>query len=130
MFKYTKAFSGFSTTDLKRAKQFYGKTLGLKVDETPEGLELHTTGNRPILIYQSLGSKPAKYTILNFLVDDIEPAVDSLAKNGVIMEQYDMETFKTDKKGIVRSDGSHSGPKAAAWFKDPDGHVLAIIQEE
>jgi len=130
MLRDSQAYSGFSSTDLKKAKEFYSKKLGLKVVEIDEGLELHTTGNNPILIYQSIGSKPSTYTILNFPVDDIDKAVDELAEQGVEMEQYDKDMFKTDAKGIVRNDGSHPGPKAAAWFKDPDGHVLGLMQAD
>lgn len=130
MFKDTKAFVSFSADDLGKTKEFYGKTLGLIVKEVEEGLELYTAGNNPIFVYPSSGSKAAKYTILNFPVDDIDKAVDELAKRGVTMEQYDMPMIKTDKKGIVRNDGSQPGPKAMAWFKDPDGHVLSLIQEE
>ncbi len=132
MFKDTKAFSSFSVDDMPKAKEFYGITLGIKVKEIPEGLELHLTGNMPILIYQSDPKTytPPKHTILNFLVNDIEKTVEQLSKKGVKMEQYDLPMMKTDAKGIVRSDGSHPGPKAIAWFKDPAGHVLAVIQEK
>ena len=132
MFKDTKAFSSFSVDDMPKAKEFYGITLGIKVKEIPEGLELHLTGNMPILIYQSDPKTytPPKHTILNFLVNDIEKTVEQLSKKGVKMEQYDLPMMKTDAKGIVRSDGSPPGPKAIAWFKDPAGHVLAVIQEK
>ncbi len=132
MFKDVKAFSGFSVDDMNKAKEFYGKKLGIKVKEIPEGLELHLVGNMPILIYQSDPKTytPPKHTILNFLVDDIEKIIEELAKKGVKMEQYDLPMMKTDAKGIVRNDGSHPGPKAIAWFKDPAQHVLSIIQQK
>lgn len=128
MFKNTKVFSSFSAADMAKTKDFYSKKLGIKVTEESEGLMLHIAGNNPILVYPASGSKAAKYTILNFPVDDVEKAVDELAKRGVKMEQYDMPMFKTDAKGIVRNDGSDPGPKAMAWFKDPDGHVLSLMQ--
>ena len=130
MFKDTKAFSSFSVNDLQKAKQFYGETLGIKVVEIPEGLELHIADSAPIFIYPSDSNPPAKYTVLNFLVDDIDKAVDELTKRGVKMEQYDMPMMKTDKKGIIKNDGSHPGPKGIAWFKDPAGHVLSVMQEK
>ncbi len=127
MFKDTKAFSSFSVDDLKKAKKFYGKTLGLRVKETPEGLVVHIKGGAEIFIYPSNDYTPPEHTVLNFLVDNIEQAVDELTKRGVHMEQYDMPGFKTDEKGIVRGE---RGPKAIAWFKDPADHILAVIQEK
>src|SRR5437868_6423629 len=118
MLKTNRAFSSFSVDDMKKAKDFYGKTLGLKVEEVPEGLNLHTAGNLPILIYQSNPKtyKPPTHTILNFLVKDIDDAVAELEKRGVHMEQYDMPMIKTDKKGIARTPAGQPGPKAIAWF--------------
>lgn len=132
MFKETKAFSSFSVDDMGKAKEFYGKELGIKVKEIPEGLELHITGSMPILIYQSDPKTytPPKHTVLNFLVGDIDKTIGSLAKKGIKMEQYDLPMMKTDTKGVVRNDGRHPGPKAIAWFKDPADHVLAVIQEK
>ncbi len=132
MFKDTKAFSSFSVDDMKKAKEFYSETLELKVEETPEGLHVYTAGNAPILIYHSDPKTytAPKHTVLNFLVADIEKTIDELAKKGVKTEQYDLPMMKTDAKGIVKNDGSHPGPAAIAWFKDPAQHVLALIQEK
>jgi catechol 2,3-dioxygenase-like lactoylglutathione lyase family enzyme len=127
MFKETKAFCSFSVDDLQRAKQFYGETLGLDLVETPEGLELHIAGSAPVFIYPSNNYTAPKHTVLNFPVEDIEVAVDELAARGVRMEQYDLPDLKTDERGIFRGD---SGPRAIAWFKDPAGHVLSVLQEE
>ena len=125
MFKETKAFSSFSVDDLERAKQFYGGTLGLDVVERDEGLELHIAGSTPVFVYPSSNYTAPKHTVLNFPVDDIEAAVDELVARGVTIEQYDMPSLKTDKRGIFRGD---EGPRAIAWFKDPAGHVLSVLQ--
>jgi catechol 2,3-dioxygenase-like lactoylglutathione lyase family enzyme len=127
MFRDTKAFSSFSVDDLHRAKQFYGETLGLEVLEVPEGLELHIAGSTPVFVYPSDNYTASKHTVLNFPVDDIEHAVDELAARGVRVEHYDMPDLKTDERGIFRSD---SGPRAIAWFKDPAGHVLSVLDTE
>jgi catechol 2,3-dioxygenase-like lactoylglutathione lyase family enzyme len=126
MFRDTKAFTSFSTPDLQEAKQFYGETLGLEVKETPEGLELHIAGSTPVFVYPSDNYTAPKHTVLNFLVDDIEAAVDELTKRGVHMEQYDLPEIKTDERGIFRS--GDSGPRAIAWFKDPAEHVLSVLE--
>lgn len=125
MFKETKAFSSFSVDDLERAKQFYGGTLGLDVVERGEGLELHIAGSTPVFVYPSSNYTAPKHTVLNFPVDDIEAAVDELVARGVTIEQYDMPGLKTDERGIFRGD---EGPRAIAWFKDPAGHILSVLQ--
>lgn len=127
MFRDSKAFCSFSTDDLQKAKEFYGETLGLEVVETPEGLELHIADSTPVFVYPSQNYTAPKHTVLNFLVDDIEAAVDELVKRGVRMEHYDLPDIKTDEKGIFRGD---SGPRAIAWFKDPADHVLSVLQAE
>jgi catechol 2,3-dioxygenase-like lactoylglutathione lyase family enzyme len=127
MFRDTKAFSSFSTDDIQKTKQFYAETLGLDVVETPEGLELHIAGGTPVFVYPSQNYTPPKHTVLNFLVEDIESAVDELTRRGVRMEQYDLPDIKTDERGIFRGD---SGPRAIAWFKDPAEHVLSVLQED
>ena len=125
MFKETKAFSSFSVDDLERAKQFYGGTLGLDVVERDEGLELHIAGSTPVFVYPSSNYTAPKHTVLNFPVDDIEAAVDELVARGVTIEQYDMPGLKTDEGGIFRGD---EGPRAIAWFKDPAGHIISVLQ--
>jgi catechol 2,3-dioxygenase-like lactoylglutathione lyase family enzyme len=127
MFKETKAFSSFSVDDLQKAKDFYGQTLGLDVEETPEGLVLHIAGGTEVFIYPSDNYTAPKHTVLNFPVDDIDEAVDELTRRGVRMEQYDLPEIKTDERGIYRDDGD-VGPQAIAWFKDPADHVLAVME--
>ncbi len=121
MFKDTKAFSGFSVNDLQRARSFYGETLGLTVTEENGMLTLHIAGDTNVLVYPKDDHTPASFTILNFPVDDIDSAVDELVKRGVRFEQYD--TFKTDEKGIYREFGP-----PIAWFTDPAGNVLSVVQ--
>ena len=125
LFKEAEAFSSFSVNDVKRAKDFYGKTLGLKVSETAEGLELETRDGS-IFLYEKPNHTPASFTVLNFAVDDIERAVDELEALGVKLEHYDLPDIKTDKRGIFRG---HPGPQIA-WFKDPAGNILSVLQSQ
>ena len=125
MFKHTKAFSGFSVKDLQEAKDFYSQKLGLDVSDMPEGLELHIAGGTRVFIYPKPNHTPATFTILNFPVDNIEWAVDELAKLGVRFEHYNQGDLKTDEKGIARG----AGPKIA-WFKDPAGNILSVLEEK
>jgi catechol 2,3-dioxygenase-like lactoylglutathione lyase family enzyme len=127
MFGDTKAFSSFSVDDLQKARQFYGDTLGLDVVEISEGLVLHLAGGGQVFIYLSTNYTAPTHTILNFPVNDVEEAVDELTKRGVRMEHYDLPDIKTDEKGIYRGD---VGPRAIAWFKDPAGHILSVLQEQ
>lgn len=125
MFKNTQAFSGFSTNDIAKAKEFYGHTLGLDITEAHGMLTLHLATGGRVLIYAKDDHTPATYTVLNFLVDDIEQAVDELTSKGIPLEHYDN---MTDQKGIARGISSHRGPDIA-WFKDPAGNVLSVLQE-
>lgn len=127
MFRNNRAFSSFSVDDLAKARDFYARTLGLEVAETPEGLELHLAGGARVFIYPSTDYTAPEHTVLNFEVDDIEAAIAALGRKGVRMEQYDLPDIKTDEKGVFRGE---SGPKAIAWFKDPAGHILSVLQEE
>jgi catechol 2,3-dioxygenase-like lactoylglutathione lyase family enzyme len=122
MFANTKAFSGFAVDDLQKAREFYGETLGLKTSEEHGLMTLHLAGERPTLVYVKPDFAPATYTILNFPVDDIDKAVDELAGRGVRFERYD--GFEQDEKGIFRQEGPY-----IAWFKDPAGNVLSVLQD-
>jgi catechol 2,3-dioxygenase-like lactoylglutathione lyase family enzyme len=126
MFANTPTFSSFSVDDMDKAKRFYADTLGLKVKEIDEGLELHLAGGGKVFIYLSDDYHAPEHTILNFVVDDVERAVAELEKRGVRMEHYDLPGIKTDAKGIYRGE---MGPKAIAWFKDPADHILSVLQE-
>ncbi|HEV8372271.1 MAG TPA: VOC family protein [Actinomycetota bacterium] len=123
MFEHTKAFSGFSADDIAKARQFYGETLGVRVSEESGLLWLHLAGDRDTLIYPKENHTPATYTVLNFEVEDADKAVDELTARGVRFERY--EGAEQDGKGISRAAG---GP-AIAWFKDPAGNILSVIQE-
>ena len=126
MFKNTKAFSSFSVNDLAKAQEFYSKTLGLDVTENAMGiLEINIAGANQVIAYPKANHEAASFTILNFPVDDIEKAVDELAKRGIQFEQYDLPEIKTNEKGIASGD---QGPKIA-WFKDPAGNILSVLQE-
>ena len=127
MFKHTKAFSGFSVDDTEKAKEFYGQVLGLDVEELEmQGiLRLNIEGGTNILIYTKPNHTPATFTILNFPVKDINEAVDTLTAKGVKFKIYDEPNFQTNEKGIFLG----GGPKIA-WFKDPAGNFLSVIEEE
>ncbi len=125
MFKDTKAFSGFSANDIGAAKRFYGETLGLSVSEEMGGLGLHLGGGGEVFVYPKDDHAPASVTVLNFPVEDIDAAVDGLTKAGVRFEHYSGE-IETDEKGIARSRGE--GPNIA-WFKDPAGNILSVLEE-
>lgn len=128
MFADSKAFSGFSVDDLGKAKEFYGGTLGLRVTEEEDMpiLKLHLPGGGSVLVYPKENHEPASFTILNFPVDDIDKAVDELAARGIRLERY--EGFEADGRGIVRED-AEAGTPAIAWFKDPAGNILSVLNE-
>ncbi len=125
MLEESKAFSGFSANDIPKAKEFYGGTLELKVSESNGLLTLHLAGGNNVLIYPKPNHTPAAFTVLNFPVDDVDQAVDELAKRGVRFEIYDLPAIRTDKKGIMRGNGP-----TIAWFKDPAGNILSVIEQK
>ena len=123
MFKNTKAVSSFSVDDLQKAKQFYSETLGLDVTEGSMGiLNINLAGGGKIFVYPKPNHTPATFTVLNFPVPDVEKTVDELTAIGITFEQYDGQ-IKTDKKGIVRGGGP-----TIAWFKDPAGNILSVLE--
>ncbi|MCW2964843.1 MAG: Glyoxalase-like domain protein [Actinomycetia bacterium] len=122
MFKHANAFSGFSVDDLERAKQFYGETLGLNVSENPAGLELQLGNGATVFVYPKPNHEPATFTVLNFQVESVEQAVDRLTAAGVQFERYD--GIEQDDKAISRDTG---GP-TIAWFKDPAGNILSVLE--
>ena len=124
MFEQTKAFSTFSVDDIPRAKEFYGQTLGLRVTDQDGLLTLHVAGNRDIVVYPKADHTPASFTVLNFPVDDVEATVDALTERGVVFERYEGSDTETDEKGIFRGGGP-----LIAWFKDPAGNVLSVIED-
>ena len=124
MLKNSPFFAGFAVDDTEKAKEFYGQTLGVfHVEELDGGLlAIQAANGYSILAYPKPGHVPAAHTILNFPVDDIDRAVDELAARGVRFERYD--AFEQDEKGINRGGGP-----LIAWFKDPAGNVLSVLQE-
>ncbi len=119
-----KAFPGFSVNDMQKAKEFYGQTLGLEVSDAMMGLlELHLKSDSKILIYPKPNHTPASFTILNFPVENIEETVKWMKEKGVEFESYD-EPMKTDEDNIFRKGGP-----VIAWFKDPAGNILSVIEE-
>jgi predicted enzyme related to lactoylglutathione lyase len=123
MFKAKAAFSGFSVDDLAKAKKFYTTMLGLKVEEMKDmGLQLHLPQGGKVFVYPKDNHKPATFTILNFVVTDIDDAWEKLTKLGVKFEHY--KGFDQDEKGIMR------GEESIAWFKDPAGNILSILEDE
>jgi catechol 2,3-dioxygenase-like lactoylglutathione lyase family enzyme len=123
---FTGAFSSFSVDDVKKAKEFYGKTLGVDVSETDEGLQLNIEDSSAIFLYPKDDHEPATFTVLNFTVDDIEKAVDELTDRGIEFESYEGD-LETDDKGIFRGKDSGTGPNIA-WFKDPAGNFVSVME--
>lgn len=123
MFATTRAFSGFAVDDVAQAQAFYRDTLGLETSEQYGILTLHIAGDRDTIVYPKPDFTPASYTILNFPVDDIDAAVDGLVERGVRFVRYD--GAEQDEKGIHRGEGPH-----IAWFEDPAGNVLSVLQEK
>jgi predicted enzyme related to lactoylglutathione lyase len=126
MFKDAKFFSSFSVNNIHEAKKFYTNILGLEVEDFMEGmLSINIKGGNRIFVYSKDNHTPATFTILNFPVDDIEQAIEALKKHHVHFEHYDHQDYKTDEKGICRWDSTKM-----AWFKDPAGNILSLIEEE
>ncbi|MEW6640832.1 MAG: VOC family protein [Pseudomonadota bacterium] len=124
MLTTSKAFGGFSTDDVAKSRDFYGRILGLNVSEHHGMLTLHLGSGADVLIYPKPNHAPASFTVLNFPVPDVDAAVDALAGRGVQFEIYDMPGLKTDAKGISRGNGP-----AIAWFKDPAGNILSVLDQ-
>ena len=125
IFKEAKTFSSFSVTDLQQAKEFYGQKLGLRVSEQPEGLAINLPDGNSVFLYAKPNHTPASFTVLNFIIDDIEDAVDELGRLGVRMEKYNQPNLQTDERGIHRGG---RGP-TIAWFKDPAGNIISVMEE-
>ncbi len=123
MFEDTRAYSGIAVRDLQAARAFYGETLGLRTSEEYGLMWLHLAGGRDTLVYEQPDATPASFTILNFEVDDIDGTVDALTARGVRFERYD--EMEQDERGVFRAEGPF-----AAWFRDPSGNVLAVLQEK
>ena len=123
---FTGSFSSFSVNSIQEAKDFYSGTLGIKVTETEEGIQLDVENSDPVFIYPKDDHEPATFTVLNLNVDDIEEAVDELTDRGITFESYEGE-METDEKGIFRGADTGKGPNIA-WFKDPAGNFISVIE--
>lgn len=126
MLKVKASFSGFSTNSMEKAKEFYGKILDAEIDENM-GLNLNLPGGQKVFIYPKDNHEPATYTVLNLVVDDIDTAVDELSSRGVVFEQY--EGMRQDEKRIARPEGGPDDGPAIAWFKDPAGNILSVLED-
>jgi catechol 2,3-dioxygenase-like lactoylglutathione lyase family enzyme len=118
-----KAYSGLAVKDMQQAREFYADTLGLRTSEEYGLLWLHLASGRDTLVYEQPDATPASFTILNFEVNDIDAVVDALAARGVRFERYD--SMDQDERGVFRSEGPY-----IAWFKDPSGNLLSVLQEK
>lgn len=128
MFTAKSAFTGFSADDLAKAKEFYTKVLGLELESEEMGLQFKLPNNSgTIFIYDKQDHQPATYTVLNFVVEDIDKAVDELVAVGVQFDRYENMPAPQDEKGVLRGLAAGMGPDIA-WFKDPAGNIHAILQ--
>jgi catechol 2,3-dioxygenase-like lactoylglutathione lyase family enzyme len=123
MFNDSKVFSSFSVDDVPKAKQFYEEVLGLETEDKMGGLQVKFNGGPNLFIYPKPNHAPASFTVLNFMIKDVEEAVKKLKDAGISLEHYD---DLTNEDGIA--DDPEKGPKIA-WFKDPAGNILSVIQE-
>lgn len=126
MFNPKNAFSGFSVNDTEKAKEFYGKTLGMEIKDGPMGiLDLKVAGGASVIIYPKPNHSPADFTILNIPVDNIDEAVDELTGRGVKFIKYNEGEIKTDDKGVMRGNGPN-----IAWFNDPAGNIISVLEDK
>ena len=125
MLKNASIFGSFSVDDLKTAREFYGKTLGVPVESVDEMPVLNIGGENGVMIYEKPDHAPATFTVLNFRVDNLKSTMKELKASGVRFEVYNMEGLKTDSDGVV----TH-GEMSIAWFKDPAGNILSVLQEK
>jgi predicted enzyme related to lactoylglutathione lyase len=128
MVKFAHSFSGMSVNDLEAAKTFYQQTLGLSLTGETMGLDFALPGGGQLFLYDKQDHQPATYTVLNFVSDDINAAVDEMSKNGVSFERYDNMPGGQDDRTIARGKAANMGPDIA-WFKDPAGNILSVLND-
>lgn len=126
MFKDTQAFGGFSVDDVAAARAFYGDVLGIETELSDMGILtlLLAGGDRPTVVYPKPNHEPAGFTVLNFPVADVAGTVAALRERGVAFERYAGSPVETDDDFVFRGGGP-----LIAWFKDPAGNVLSVIEE-
>ena len=129
MTKFNSAFSGFSVGDIKEAREFYSQILGLKTELDEMGLEIELPGGASVFVYKKDNHTPATFTVLNFVVENIDEAMEELSEKGVKFEQYNNPDLPQDEKGVARGIAAKMGPDIA-WFTDPAGNVLSVLQEK
>ncbi|MEO5949994.1 MAG: VOC family protein [Candidatus Saccharimonadales bacterium] len=129
MVKAITSFSGISVTDSIKAKEFYVGTLGLKLENEEMGLHILLPGGGRLFLYEKYDHQPATFTILNLVVSNIDEAVDDLVSRGIKFERYDNMPSAQDDKGVLRGLSVNQGPDIA-WFKDPSGNILSLLQEK
>lgn len=123
-------FSGFSVSDIKKAREFYIDTLGLKLADDKMGLDIELPGGGKLFVYEKPDHQAATFTVLNFVVTNIDEAIEDLKSKGITFEVYDLGNgAEQDKTGVLRGLAANMGPDIA-WFKDPAGNVLAVLQPE
>ena len=127
MLEHSRAFSGISVDDLDAARHFYGEVLGFPISDGFGGFDVDLPGGARLWVYGKPDHQPATFTVLDFVVDDIDAAVDELNGGGVVTKIYPDGQFWTDDKGIARGRSANRGPDIA-WFRDPAGNVLAVLQ--
>ena len=125
MLKNAGIFGSFSVNDLEKAREFYGNTLGVGVERVDEMPVLNIGGENGVMIYEKPDHIPATFTVLNFRIEDLESTMNELRSRGVRFEVYDMEGLKTDADGVL----THGG-MSIAWFKDPAGNILSVLEEK
>lgn len=121
-------FSSFSVDDAEEAKEFYGDTLGLQLTDDSMGLHIELPGGSKVFVYEKDDHVPAEFTVLNFVVENIDAAVESLTEQGIKFEIYDTMPVAQDDKGILRGKAALQGPDIA-WFKDFAGNIVAVMEE-
>ena len=125
MFKTNQAFSSYSVNDLDAALDFYSDKLGLEAEKTKmDTVNLKLSGGQTVMLYPKPNHEPATFTVLNLIVSDVDKAVDDLTSAGIEMEHYDIPEINQDGRGIARDEDG----QAMAWFKDPAGNIIAVLQ--
>ena len=122
---FDRCFSGFSVDDLDAAQHFYADVLGLRVERDEMGMRILVPGDSGIFVYdKGAAHEPASFTVLNFPVADVTAKVAELTALDVAFEHYEGTPAQTDDDGVFRGGGP-----LIAWFTDPAGNVLSVVEE-